>query len=290
MVLTLHSLALAVSSYALFQLAYSLTTSRHLAVITCLFFLFNGFTQSAILYLHFEVFAMAFLLLYLWQAREGRLISSLVFLDLGLVVKQDVWVYALGLTLSFYGLVSKRVWFYSLGIILGYFVIILGLLYPYLYPKATDRFLDYWSQGTTKSEVIVYFLKSIPDVVTKAFCCKGEIFNKSFWYIPFLSGLRIFPALGVFVLLRSSTNPSVSGLYLHYTVGLLALYLACMPLGLKRIIDLLEWIRLKLNASNRTKEFFAPGMMMISFIILAVNYNFSPFFLGSHLEQMQSMI
>ncbi len=133
----------------------------------------------------------------------------------------------------FLRIVSKRVWFYSLGIILGYFVIILGLLYPYLYPKATDRFLDYWSQGTTKSEVIVYFLKSIPDVVTKAFCCKGEIFNKSFWYIPFLSGLRIFPALGVFVLLRSSTNPSVSGLYLHYTVGLLALYLACMPLGLK---------------------------------------------------------
>lgn len=240
--ISLHSLGESFAVLGLYKLSWTLIKDRRLALIPCLFFLLNRYTNSYNLYTHFEIFMLPFLFWFAYFALNKRLLLALVCLAFGLTVKQDFWIYSIACSFIFICHIPRRDFSIYIATCFLYFAVILNVVYPYLYPDARDRFIDFWNYGTNKKEVAIYFISHPWQMFKSIFTDSGEVLNRTFWYIPFFIGLRILPAWAVIALWRNSTMHKVSHFNFYYGLIPLAMYSLCLPLAICNIRKIFQWI------------------------------------------------
>jgi len=237
--LTLHVLALVLGAYALFLITRDATESNGVALLIFFAFLANPYVVAANLYTHYDVFVVPSLLFFYCFLSRQKVGLSVGCLLLGLIVKEDVWLYATLLILSRARRTDRKALALLLGITLGYFVFFTGWLWPRLYPDHEDAFRLMFAQGATKWEVCLYLLVHPLSTCSKLVSGPGLGFLSTLAFLPVFAPLRALFALPVLTLWLNATSVERSSLAFYYSIPSLVLFAPVLPQALLNVRTLL---------------------------------------------------
>ena len=161
--------------------------------------------------------------------------ASLVCLVIALTIKEDVWLYALGLALTQIDRVKRPLILTTAAITIVYFIVGTQWLWPWLYPHRQDVFLQCFAQADTKVGVALYLLQHPFSTAAKLWTGPGLGFFSTILFLPFLAPLRSLCLLPMTYLWLNSTSPERSALAFNNGVPTLVLFSAILPFGLRAL-------------------------------------------------------
>jgi uncharacterized membrane protein len=232
--LALHCLALALGASAVCCLGREVTGSASAGALVAFAFLLSPYTTAANLYAHYEAFmvpAAAFLAYFALRRRAAGAIASLCLL---LIIRQDMWLYALGVVGMVCLRTERRLAWTLVGITLAY-TVGAGLLSARLEPFQERVFLSHFTQGRTRGEIVSYFVTHPVETLAKVATGHGQDFFTRLLFLPLLAPVEALLALPSIYLIVNSTSPERNSLAFFYALPPLTLYFLATAFALANL-------------------------------------------------------
>lgn len=226
--LFLHVLALATAGGFVWAYAFRITGSRFLAWLTGGLFVANPYTWSLNLNPHFEAFAVAGLAAFAYGVVARRRVLALVSLGLALTVKQDIWLYGLGVCFTTMGWRWRSSLLPAVMLILAYYLLAIKGYWHSTY-EPINRLNAVWTFATSEWDIL-WFYTAEPQRIWQALTTTACLaFLGSLGFLPLAATWRCLPVLGTLLIWLSASDSSRSGLAYYYSYGILILAILCVP-------------------------------------------------------------
>lgn len=225
-------------------------------------FLLNPYVTHAHLYPHFEILWIPLFSGFLLYANRGAFYTSLPFLLLALMVKEDAWIYAVGISSLLFGRVSGKTLAFYFFLILSYSSIVLAWFTSTYFPDTVSHFSAKW--GKSRTDILI-------DLLSNPFAYIKLLISGQFKYLllsilglPIFSGWRILPGVAVAGLWISSISLDRAFLSFYFGLPAILLFYYAIPFAISNLSAWLAYFKW-----NRRLTFFpSVGLVFISIFLL----------------------
>ncbi|MGJ4744937.1 DUF2079 domain-containing protein [Leptospira sp. SA-E8] len=205
-------------------------------------FLLNPYVTHAHLYPHFEVLWIPLFSGFLLYAIRGSLYPSLPFLLLALMVKEDAWIYALGITTLLFGRVSGKILALYSFIIFSYTSIILAWFTSTYFPDTVSHFSAKW--GKSRADILIDLFRNPFSYIKLLISGQFKYLLLSVLGLPLFSGWRALPGIAVAGLWISSISLDRAFLSFYFGLPAILLFYYSIPFSISNQshwLTQLEW-------------------------------------------------
>jgi uncharacterized membrane protein len=270
----LHALVFATSAWVYHQFAKEVLHSSSLAALCYFTLVVNPYFMAGNLYTHFEAFIALFLLSFALFAVRREFWLALLCLMLSLSVKEDVWIYGIAASVILLGRASTKHAAVYLMTCIIYYLFVLQFLYPLLYPNTVNFFLQIWSYGQSKGEVLHYLVTHPWDTGKRLITGSGWDFNLMYLFLPTLAGWRFLPCLAVLYLWVNATDVSRSSLAFYFNLPSVVLYALTLPFALMNLERLWAWLRARFSVKIPVRT--AAQTMLFIIVAMGIVWQLRP--------------
>jgi uncharacterized membrane protein len=240
---TLITGALVLSSGFVFLLSARICRSWWIGILAAAAFVANPYTYAIALSYHIETFGILFLLAFAYYSHAGRTGMAWAALLLALSVKEDMWVYALVITVL---MATRDRWRQSAAFAaaaVGYYVCVVVLLGRWMYPTAhyLNTFYQVNGHPMTTPQIAGVLLDRWREYLPLLFTGPGFLFQASLLFVGILSGWRYVLVCGVMLIwLSYPEGPPRTTFSFYYSYPALLLSFVSLPFGLSNLRSICE--------------------------------------------------
>lgn len=217
MLLLLQAFFISFSALPIFLLCKTKKINTFLSISLMISYLCFYGIQNAIWFdVHSATFAASFLPWLIYFLDKKKKLSSLIFLILIIINKENMALLTFLISFTFLILERKKFYIFPLLISLAYFIFIFFIYFPHFVPGGYTYQND---KGLLSDVNLLYFINS-PEKIQSIFYSLSW-----FGFLPLLSPISLIPALGdlgSYFIVANNLKESY-GIYMHYRVTLAAL-------------------------------------------------------------------
>ncbi|TGK04474.1 DUF2079 domain-containing protein [Leptospira selangorensis] len=237
--------------------------------VLSLTFLLNPYVTHAHLYPHFENLWIPLFSGFLLYANRGSFLTSLPFLILALMVKEDAWIYAIGATSLLFGRVRGRTLIFYFILILLYVGIILFWFTPTYFPDKVSHFSDKW--GKSKSEILIDLFQNPFSYLKLLISGQFKYLFVSVLCLPIFSGWRAIPGIAVAGLWMSSVSQDRAFFSFYFGLPAILLFYYSIPFAISNLSGRLAHF----GKDRRWILLPTIGLILVSIFLLLFPGNYS---------------
>lgn len=246
-----------------------LTPEFEYSWILSITFLLNPYVTHSHLYPHFETLWIPLFSGFLLYANRGSFLTSLPFLLLALMVKEDAWIYAIGATSLLFGRVRGRILTFYFFLILLYAGIVLAWFTQTYFPDKVSHFSDKW--GKSKTEILIDLLQNPFSYLKLLISGQFKYLLASVFGLPIFSGWRVLPGIAVAGLWMSSVSHDRAFFSFYFGLPAILLFYYSIPFAISNISN-------RLNQFGKDRRWIllpTIGLIFISIFLLLFPGNYS---------------
>ena len=259
----MHLFAGALIPYIGFKFCKRITGSLAAGLLFYLAILLNPYFITTVTEIHFEIFGMLFLFLFVFFALSNRFDVSMVFFILALCAKEDVYLYAASIALVIARQIGIRRSLVCLAISSAYFFLVVRGLWPHYFPNTDERMM-HSVRGGSEIDFLLSLFSS--DAIFKAFSPDMRSFLLS-WSGFLLAAVptESIPLFGLMVVYANAIYRKMSTLQYYYSWPL---QITVIILNLLVIIKVVRWIEGGRQILARFKITFSPAILVCLILVI----------------------